>query len=657
MEGERELSLLPLATPPGPEPPEQLVHYPSVRLFVDRAQAVRPDFQVTEANAPEVAALCIRLEGLPLALELAAGRAQVLTPAQLLERLAQRFDLLERPRQRAVPRHATLRAAVEWSYQLLSPELRRFFAQLAVFRGSFALEAAERVCSEPLAVDRLAELVECSLLLADTDGRDMRFRMLETLRECAGEHLSPEMLVVIRRQHAEVHLELAERALQSLKGPDQREWLDRLAREHDNFRAVLEWSVSPEGVSAIGLRLAMGLWEFWNLRGHIPEGRRWFSELLDRTPEPTLERGGALWVAGVLAFNDGDLASGRALHEEGLGIRRDLGDRRNVAASLNSLGVIAWTEGDYPGARTLLEESLTIEREFGDRRRISSATNNLGLIANEQGDFPTARRFLEESLALERDLGEGRGLAYTLSNLALVAVRQGDYSNGRRRYEEALALSGRLGDKRGIAYALANLGNLAREEGDTSSARERCAEALALFRELDDKRGIAHALGDLGSIAGERGDAVEARSLLEESLDLFLAIGEQVGVAWSHRCLGDVALRCGDLTQARALYAQSLSAAQELGSKLNLVECLEGLAAVATARGRASRATRLFAVATAARESLGAPLPPRSRTRHAEDLAALREALGEGGFVEEWSAGGGMSLDEAIDFAPQEDDL
>lgn len=687
--GEREFPVPPLPAPGGWDSPERLLDNECVRLFVDRAQAVRPDFRVTPRNARAVAGLCESLEGLPLALELAAARSGVLTPAQMLPRLQQRFELLERPQRKGRERHWSLRAALDWSYQLLPPELRQFFARLAVFRGGWTLEAAERVCEAPEALEYLEQLQECSLLIAEEGGDEIRFRMLETLREYAREQLDGEASAFLGHRHAEYYLALAEEAEPRLMRSGQGEWLDRLEREHENLRAALQW-LRERGRAEEGLRLGGALAWFSHIRGYWAEGRAHLETLLalPGATARTAARAKALDGAGVLAQDLGDYGAARplleeslsvrrelndpwgvgtslhnlasmaacqgeyedasALNEESLAIRREIGDLWGVAASLTSLGWIEHCRGDSTAARALYEESLAICRELGDQRGIGSALHSLAHIASDLGDYAEASALHEQGLTVCRQLDDKVGMESALEGLGYLAYRRGDYGTARALLEQSLALARELGDKGQEAGLLIALGNVAQAQSDHEGARSLYEESLGRYRELGEMRGMAWSLENLGTVALDRGDTVAARALHTESLAIRRELRERLNIASSLYNLGNVALFEKDDGAARAFYIESLAIRREAGRKLAIIECLEGLAAVDNAGGKAERAVRLFSAAAALRETIGVPLPPSGRAHQDRYIASLRAALAEQRFAAAWAQGQGWTLEEAI---------
>jgi tetratricopeptide (TPR) repeat protein len=456
------------------------MQYPSVRLFVDRAQAVRPDFQVTPANAAAVGTICARLEGLPLSIELAAARVGVMTPAVMLARLDQRLEWLS-SRQRGIPsRHGSLRAALDWSYQLLPLEPRRFFARLSVFRGGWTLEAAEAICEEVRAGERLMELRDASLVLAEGAEGDTRYRMLETLREYGSDQVSPEEKTELKQRHLDYYLSLAEQAASAMAGPEQGRCIQRLEEERENLRAALDRAQASGQVEA-GLRVAVALRQFWVLRAHLPEGRERLARLLlhaDAVPRPLYAR--ALNAAGKLAVVHNDFEPARYFHEQALSIWRQLGDDQGIATTLRGLGEVAGRQRDYDTARPLYEQSRDILNAIGSGRSLAATLNDMGLIAALQNDFVVARTALEESIAICRKLGDRLGTAAPLSNLGIVALGQGRYADACSLFRESMAIKWELGDRLSLCWTFAGLAEAAAAEGHKSRAVRWFSAAEAL---------------------------------------------------------------------------------------------------------------------------------------------------------------------------------
>jgi predicted ATPase len=504
LSGEHDFPVPPLALPNPKQLPSaaQLAQYDAIRLFIERAMSVSSSFALTEANAPTIAGICARLDGLPLAIELAAARANILPPQAMLKRLESRLLVLTGGARDLPARQQTLRSTIEWSHELLDEREQRIFRRLAVFEGGRTLEAIEAICGpeiEPDAhsiagltslatlsvdvLDEVASLVDKSLLNREEqiEGGEPRFVMLETIHEYARERLveSGEAQEIGER-HARFFLDLAEKAEPELNGDEQEFWLGRLEDEYDNIRAALRWA--PEHAPELGLRLAGALWLFWEIRGYLSETRHMLSELLSqpRTLAHTIERAKALHTAGNLADTQGVHEAALDYYNESLAIYRELGDRRGAARPLNGLGLVAWSQGDFVSARSFLEESLAIKRELTNPSSISIALNNLGLVAHAQGDYTTARAYLEESLTIDRKLKDKDAIATSLVNLGAVAIDDGRYEEASPLLMEGLALFNDVGDIRGIADGIENLVGLAGQTGnfDRAPVLGGIAEAL-----------------------------------------------------------------------------------------------------------------------------------------------------------------------------------
>jgi len=513
-----------------------LARVAAVALFVQRAQAVRPDFHLTPANAPAVAAICARLDGLPLALELAAARVTLLPPPALLARLERPLSLLVGGAHDLSERQQTMRRTIGWSYDLLHAGEQALFRRLSVFAGGATLEAVEAVCHmagalEGDALEWLVALVDKSLLRRQ-EGIDSEpcVGMLETLREYGREQLAASgEREATERAHADYYVALAEQAEPELKGPEQATWLERLEREHDNLRAALWWA-QERGDGEMGLRLAGALWRFWVGHGHLSEGRGWLERLLaldahGRHAASQSARAMALNGAGVLARKQGDFGRAAALLEESLAVLRRLEDKPGIASVLSNLGLMKSNQGNYGRAAALLEESLAVRRELGDTWGSAASLNNLGTVAAYQRDYERAARLFEESLALRRDVGDIGGIAVALTNLGSVAHEQGDDARARVLIEEALTLKRGLGDALGIAVSLYSLGEVAHVQGDNMRARVLLVEGLTLFRELGSMYYAADCLGYLAQVVAAQGQPTQAAHLLGAAETLRATIG------------------------------------------------------------------------------------------------------------------------------------
>src|SRR5713226_8592867 len=504
--GEHEFPVPPLALPDSRSmsmPSVQvLLQCPAVALFLQRAVAAKPDFELNRETAPAVAEICARLDGLPLAIELAAARVKVLSPSSMLTRLASRLQLLTGGSRDLPQRQQTLRAAMDWSYDLLSAAEQKLFRRLSVFVGGCTLEGVEAVCDtkgdlDLDLLDGMASMVDKSLAQQVEQAKgESRFVMLETIREYALEKLQASgERASTKRAHAAYCLVLAEEEASDPSRAQGTEWIGRFALEHDNFRASLEW-LTETGDAEWGLSLGTALFRFWEIREYLAEGRDRLGRLLKLAgaAAPTKARTRALFAAGVLAGEQGDYASAETLISESQNIARLLGDNTGVAVSLNALAVFARDRGSIAKARALFEETLALRRELGDLKAVARALSNLANVVKLQGDYDRARSLYAECLSIFRGLGDRTGVAWSLNYQGDVARDQGDSVAAQTLYEQGLAIFRELGDRWGIAGTLADLGSLAREQGNYPSAHSLYRESIKLFQELDHKRGIARLL-------------------------------------------------------------------------------------------------------------------------------------------------------------------
>jgi predicted ATPase/DNA-binding winged helix-turn-helix (wHTH) protein len=502
--GEYEFPLPPLALPDSRSRPplEDLSHYPAVALFVQRAVAAKPSFELTRKNASAVAEICIRLDGLPLAIELAAARVKVLSPAAMRSRLACRLRLLTGGARDLPARQQTLRAAMDWSYDLLSAAEQRLFRRLSVFVGGCNLEGAEAVCDtkgdlDLDLLDGMASMVDKSLVQQSEPAKDeSRFTMLETIREYALEKLEASgEKALTKRAHAAYCLVLAEEEVAEQCGAEGAEWLERFAFEHDNFRAGLEW-LTETGDAEWGLRLGAALFRFWETCEYLAEGRDRLGRLLKLpgAAAPSKARARAVFAAGVLASEQGDYATGDALLRESLDITRQLRDPQGVAVSLNAVAVNARDWGEIAVARSLFEESLVLWRKLDDQQAVTRSLSNLANVVKLQGDYARARALYAECLSIFRGLGDRTGAAWSMNHQGDVARDQGDSAAAGTLYEQGLAIFRELDDRWGIAGTLADLGSLAREQRNYHTAQSLYRESIRIFQELEHKRGIARLL-------------------------------------------------------------------------------------------------------------------------------------------------------------------
>jgi len=633
----------------------ELTQYESVRLFMDRAASVQSNLAVTSANAEALAQICYHLDGIPLAIELAAARVNVLPIEQIAARLDDRFRLLTGGSRTALPRQQTLLALIDWSYDWLSPAEQALFNRLSVFRGGCALEAMGTVCAckqvqhaEILKV--LSQLVEKSLIRMDERSGEPRYLMLETMRQYGQDKLEASGEAEnTRRLHGEYFMRWAEEAEAQLSGAAQQEWLARLELEYDNLRMALEWSLNHE--PGIGLRLAGALGLFWDVRGYFTEGLETLEcALTGGGDEWKTWRAKALHWAGKLAARQGNYERAQELETRSLELNRELGHQAGIAHSLDGLGQLAWFQSDYATAWRYYWASLSVQRERADQRGIATALNSLGQLARAQDDYAAARRLYQESLSISQEIADKRGMAFSLNGLGVIAWTKGDYATAQHLLEEALSLQRQVGDRQGLAHSLNNLGKVAWAQGDYEAAQRLYEESLVIERELGDKQGSAYSLHYMASLARVRGDYAIARALDEESLAVRRGIGNLWGIAESLINLGKTALAQRDYAVARDHYAAGLNIEQEIVDKQGIADCLEGFARIASGQSNAERAARLYAAAQVLRQRVGVSPVSVERAEYDLDVAAARARLGAA-FDATWETGYTMTPEQAIAYA------
>jgi predicted ATPase/DNA-binding SARP family transcriptional activator len=627
--------------------PEGLTRSEAVRLFLERAMTAPAGFALTAENAPWVAQICRQLDGLPLAIELAAARVQALPVSEIAARLEDRFRLLKGSRT-ALPRHQTLRALIDWSYELLSEPERALLRRLSVFAGGWTLEAAVAVCSgvqvfrgsgvqedpslsgpeRPNArtperlnpedvLDLLTSLVMKSLVVYEERPGPARYRLLETIRQYGRERLREAgEAAVVGRRHRDWFLRQAEELEPKLHGPDQVAWLDRLEMEHDNLRTALEWSLESGEVEA-GLRLGGALRWFWNMRSHWREAGVRLAALLERSPSGPPAREGrakALLAVAHLADLHGEHQRAIALCEESRAAFAELGNTGGIAECLWRQGWSTCHHGDPRRGTALAEEGLAVARGSGDQGQAADLLHLLGWIALYQThpiEHERAASLFEESLALSRQVGRLWTTGYVIELLGCLAMTQGHFGRARALLEEGLALSRSLGNKHCAAWSFFDLGELALSEGEYQQAIERSEESAASFRELGDRRGMAAALFILAKAVRCQGDHNRAIALHRERLDLYRQM--------------------------------EIEGSKEIPKRIVIWSLLE-LGAITAAEGLIARAARLFGAAAAMRKASGDLIP----AEYEPGVAVCRAALGGEAFAAAWSEGQAMSLEQAI---------
>lgn len=598
---------------------EQLTHYEAVQLFIERAMLVQSNFTMTKDNAPAIAQTCSRLDGIPLALELAAARVKVLSVDQIALRLDDRFRLLTGGARTALPRQQTLRATIDWSFNLLSGPERALFRDLTVFSGGWTLEAAETVCQGEGMLDcdvleALSELVNKSLVVVDTDtGTETRYRFLETIHQYAREKFQEtDEVERLHDRHLEYFLALAGRAEPELTGPGLPEWLQRLEVELDNLRAALEWSLKRDAQA--GLRLASALLWFWDGAGYLQEGQNWLAQLLSQpeTLSPSLNRARALGLQGYL---------------------------------------LVWSDSAEE-ARVILEQSLAMCRDLGYGVGAAFSLLLLGLAISNLEDSRQGRHMVEESLALYRELEDKFGTAWALTYLGgCVGTKASTAEEARLNLEEGLAICRKEEYLAGTIHILVHLGDLALDQMDYRAARRWLEESLAIQRRLGKGGSTVKNLTDLGDLAFQQGDYMEARAYYEESLSVAEETGNLIFASEAPVSLGYVALREGDTTLARNLFEKRLQRFRDTGEKKGIVYTLEGSASLAVAQNHPKQAASVFAWADGRRKTIGRARLAFEQDWVARDLAAIHAQLDEAAFAMAQAEGRAMNLQQIIAYA------
>jgi predicted ATPase/uncharacterized protein HemY len=608
--GEVPFQVPPLSIPNLDQPPslDEWQHYDALQLFVDRATTVLPAFQVTPANITHLVQICQRLDGIPLALELAAARVKVLSTEQIAARLDDRFHLLTGGRRTALPRQQTLRALIDWSWELLTEAEQLLLPRLSVFAGGMTLEAVEAVCAgDGLDVydllDLLSELVNKSLVIVHREqGQETRYRLLETIRQYAQEKLGPtEQRQTLRQRHLNYFLHLAEQAEPALFGPDQAAWLQRLDQELDNLRLALKWALETDREA--GIRLITTVWPFWDGR-YVSTGEAWLVKLLAQAeliaPDINAQ---AFWVSGRFNYRLGHFDRARLLLEKSLALYRDLGDPQGLARC--HLFMTQFMELEE--RQTMLLDYLAHFRASGDKLGAAEVLRYLGGFAGQQNNYEQARLYLRESESLYRELGHLAGIADVLNTLGTLAIWQEDYDGARPLLEEGLAIDDELGS--------------------------RSSSSILLH---------------LGILHFRRGDDQRARTYLEKGLSLSQQTGEYPTSCWILAHLGYVCLREGELAQARHFFLKSLHKFREMEYKIGVDFTLEGLASLAVSQKQPARAVRLFAWTEATRAAMQNPRPPSEQADVARDMAAIREMMNEEAYAAAYAEGKAMTMEKAV---------
>jgi predicted ATPase/class 3 adenylate cyclase len=644
---------------------DQLTQYEAVHLFIDRASLANPHFLMTKDNAPATAQICYRLDGIPLAIELAAARVRGLSVEQIASRLDDRFRLLTSGARTVLPRHQTLQALIDWSHDLLSEPERTLLRRFSVFAGGWTLEAAESVCAgdslgSDQILDVLLHLVDKSLVVADIQRNEPRYRMLETIRQYAREKLwAAGEGEILRERHLAYFVDLAERAEPNLRTFDMVVWLGRLETEFENIRLALTWAL--ESNIEAQLRMASALLWFWHIRGHKQEGIDWLEqglsiEAAERGNQPMMPgrafiRGNALNASGILE-DISSLGKPGERFEESRALFEALGPegKQGMAHALFRLSV---RTRDVTRRKAMLDESLTLLRELGDKFGIAECLMFLDGYAKTNNDYAQAMAIEKEHLALRAEIGDKDGMAIALVGSAGSAMTQGNYLEAKKLLDESLAGFRELDNKWGMGLVLAWLSDVAWAQGNTEEASGTLEEALALGQELGDKSFVADRLADLGLMAWAKGDYEKATQKFEVALTASQEVGNQFGTFFALQGLGRVAQSQGDYAMARSLYIEAMAICQELGTQAILALHLAAFATLAVAQNQMKRAARLFGAAEGLMPSIRLAMPT-VRTEHEQAVSATRAALGEKAFGAVWNEGKKMNLEEVVAYALNE---
>ena len=658
LSGEHEFVVPPLALPaPRADLSGELAICPATALFVARARAVRADFSMTPANAAAIAEICARLDGLPLAIELAAAWIKLLSPDALLARLsgAQPLHMLASGPRDLPARQQTLRNTIAWSYNLLSSAEQELFRVLGVCVGGCTLEVAEALAADRLPAPAdllvaLAALVDGSLLRREHDRAGVgRVAMLETIREYALELLvGSGELPALRQRHARTFLALARAARSHPQERQQERWLEQLAADHDNLRAALAWSCSPEGDADLGLQLAEALWEFWLMRGHISEGRSWIATLLKlpAAQRPSIAQARLLGGAGRLAWAQNDWRQAALFLEQSQALCGELGDVLGSAVACNHLGEVAEAQGDYARAGAFFAQSLALFEQLGDRAGCASALVSYGQMMQAQGQHERAAELVAASLSLFEKLEDRRGLAVALTVQGQVMHSLGEYARADALFERSLSIFASLGYRHGVGWALTNQGQTALAQRDYLRAEQCFAESVELYTELGDGRGQAWALANLGQAAHAQGDGVRGSALLERGVALFDALGDQRGYAWALASGARAMSTSQHDPQIAERFVESLRIFHALEDARFSADCLADLAKLCAGLADRRAAVQLFAAAATMRKNTSVAGPA------GEDTAAiemLRRELEETVFRAAWETGSVLTVEQAIE--------
>lgn len=595
--------------------PENLLQYDSVRLFIERALLVNPDFKVTEGNSRALAEICSQLDGIPLAIELAAARTKILTPEKINERLVDRFSLLAGGKSTTLPRQQTLRALIDWSYDLLNEKEKLLWSRLSVFSDGCSLEAAEDVCSDETLnsdeiLDLLFRLSEKSII--NYDENKNRYRMLESLKQYGAEKLkASDSENIFRYNHLKYFAGLSGIARSELNSGEMQDLPEILETEHTNMQSAIAWAASTDNKEQ-GAVLAGNLGGFWEIRGYNSIGIRLLETFINDAAKISKSASAKILLSiGILARNLGEFEKAFASLTGSLEIYKDTGDKNGILSCLNNLGITASDQGNYVQALKYFDESIFIGRETGNKNEIAITLLNLGTVSYHQGNYEQAEKFFEESLMINRETDNKQGIAMCLNNLGSLTSRKENFEKAKKLYYESLILGREFGDKTGIAMCLSNLGNIESHQGNYEQAMKLYQESLAIMREKDDKLGVIMLLNNLG--------------ILE-----FMK---------------------SDYEQSQKLFSESLVTGSKIGDKIGLVQAIIGYSAAISTEGELSRPVILLGAADSALRSIGFTLQSNKLKFHKNLLSDLRTRLNNEMFEKYFEEGKKLTLDDAVHLA------
>jgi len=595
--------------------PEKLAQCEAVRLFTERALSINPDFRISSDNAKALAEICSRLDGIPLAIELAAARIKILTVNKINERLDDRFKLLSGGKRTALPRQQTLKALIDWSYDLLTEKEKILWSRLSVFTGGWTLESAEEIFTDSNItgeeiIDLLSQLADKSIIIYNTEKN--RYMMLETLKQYGSEKLKDSgEEKIYRSKHLKYFNEFSKEAELKLNGSEVHLWLDKLESEHGNLQSAISWAAG-EGDKEEGAQLSGQLVIFWEIHGHNTVGIILLESILEsiRCNEQNVSKESVAKVlksVGILARNLGNFEKSKASLNESLEIYRRTEDKHGITGSLINLGIVESDQGNYEQAQKIYEESLALGREINDKSSIADSLINMGTAAYYQGIYKQAQNFFEESLTLRRDTGYKLGIAMCLNNLGSLALRQNNFEHGQKLYKESLAIAKEIGDKTGIAMCLNNLAGL-------SSTQENYDQALSLYK---------------------------------ESLSLFREIGDRLGNVMTLNNLGMLECINKNYDTAMKYFSESIELSREIGDKIGTIDSLIGFSAVLSSGNSLSLSVNLLGAVDTALKKLGLKLQVKYSKFHEMITNQLHEKLSDEVFSKYFEEGNKLSIEEA----------